>query len=56
MIKLKSSKFTGKKSDFVKAIKYNMIVNLQKVENEIKSGAITYDLDVVLKELTELYE
>ena len=36
-------------------MKYNMILNLQNVERDIERGAITYDLDSVLKELNELY-
>jgi len=55
MVKLKSYRLAGKKSDIIRAMKYNMILNLQNVERDIECGAITYDLDSVLQELNELY-
>ena len=55
MVKLKYYKLAGKKSDIIRAMKYNMILNLQNVERDIERGAITYDLDYVLKELNEIY-
>lgn len=55
MIQLNFSKLIGRKSDIVKAIQYNRIMDLQKVEKEVASGETTYPLEIVLKELKELY-